>query len=252
MRFLVDPHTHTISSGHARSTVRENALAAKQAGMEAICCTDHGPAMEGAAAGFIVTVLSHGPEYIEGVRVVNGTEANILDYAGKLDISDRYLGHTDFAIASMHDGIVVPGSKAEHTEAVLGALGNPYIDVIGHPGNPHFELDIEAVVGEAKRRDKLIEINNNSFIYRKGSQPNCLEFLRLCRQKDVRVTVSSDAHICYKIGRFEHAVRILEESGFPEELVVSRSLEVFDGYLRERKTRIHGLCKRGQAGEDGK
>ena len=29
MRFLVDPHTHTISSGHARSTVRENALAAK-------------------------------------------------------------------------------------------------------------------------------------------------------------------------------------------------------------------------------
>lgn len=66
MRFLVDPHTHTISSGHARSTVRENALAAKQAGMEGICCTDHGPAMEGAAVEFLVTVLSGGPEFIEG------------------------------------------------------------------------------------------------------------------------------------------------------------------------------------------
>ena len=247
MRFLVDPHTHTISSGHARSTVRENALAAKQAGMEGICCTDHGPAMEGAAVEFLVTVLSGGPEFIEGVRVVNGTEANILDYSGRLDISDRYLEYTDFAIASIHDGIVMPGSRTQHTEAMLGALGNPYIDVIGHPGNPRFEADAEAVVEAARRMNKLIEINNNSFIYRKGSRPNCLEFLRLCKQKDVRITVSSDAHICYKIGCFEHAVRILGETGFPEELVVSRNLAAFSEYLRELRTRIETACKRGKA-----
>lgn len=242
MRFLVDPHTHTISSGHARSTVRENALAAKQAGMEGICCTDHGPAMAGAAVEFIVTVLADGPEFIEGVRVINGTEANIIDYSGNLDISDQYLKYTDFAIASLHDNVVIPGSKLQNTEAMIGALSNPYIDVIGHPGNSAFQVDAEAVVEAAKDMNKLIEINNNSFIYRKGSYQNCVKFLRLCKQKDVRIAVSSDAHTCYQVGRFEHVINLLEKLAFPEELVVSRSLKTFNEYLRERKTRIKKKC----------
>ena len=37
----VDPHTHTIFSGHAFSTIEENARHAKEAGMEAIGMSDH-------------------------------------------------------------------------------------------------------------------------------------------------------------------------------------------------------------------
>lgn len=44
----VDPHTHTIFSGHAFSTIGENAAAAKKAGLLAIGMSEHyGPTFTG-------------------------------------------------------------------------------------------------------------------------------------------------------------------------------------------------------------
>ena len=102
----------------------------------------------------------------------------------------------------------------------------------------HYPVHIEEVVDAAKRCDKLIEINSHSFSHRKGSDRICPRFIRLCKQKDVRITVSSDAHICYNVGDFEDAVRALEAESFPEELIVSRDLQAFREYLEERKRRI--------------
>lgn len=48
MQIQVDTHTHTISSGHAYSTLIENAKLAKQNGMKMFCTTDHSSAMPGA------------------------------------------------------------------------------------------------------------------------------------------------------------------------------------------------------------
>ena len=128
--------------------------------------------------------------------------------------------------------------EEQNTAALVGALQNPYVDAVGHPGNPHYPVHIEEVVDAAKRCDKLIEINSHSFSHRKGSDRICPQFIRLCKQKDVRITVSSDAHICYNVGDFEDAVRALEAESFPEELIVSRDLQAFREYLEERKRRI--------------
>ena len=49
----VDTHTHTILSGHAWSTLRENCCAARDRGIKGLCLTEHGPAMEGGAPSFI-------------------------------------------------------------------------------------------------------------------------------------------------------------------------------------------------------
>lgn len=43
----IDLHTHTIISGHAYSTLKENIEAARARGLEAFAVTDHGPAMPG-------------------------------------------------------------------------------------------------------------------------------------------------------------------------------------------------------------
>ena len=43
MRLLADLHTHTLASGHAYSTLTENAQAARLKGLELIAITDHGP-----------------------------------------------------------------------------------------------------------------------------------------------------------------------------------------------------------------
>ncbi len=46
-RIKVDLHVHTVSSGHAYSTVEECARWAAEKGLEAIAVTDHGPAVPG-------------------------------------------------------------------------------------------------------------------------------------------------------------------------------------------------------------
>ena len=45
MRILMDLHTHTVASGHAYSTIMENAKAAAEKGLEGIAMTYHAPAM---------------------------------------------------------------------------------------------------------------------------------------------------------------------------------------------------------------
>ena len=46
-KYKIDTHTHTVSSGHAYSTVTENAKYAASIGLEIIGMTDHAPKMPG-------------------------------------------------------------------------------------------------------------------------------------------------------------------------------------------------------------
>ena len=83
MKLVVDTHTHTLSSGHAYSTICENAIEGAKNGIEAIAMTDHGPAMEGATSRLHFWNLNVIPDYINGVRIIKGAEANITDHSGK-------------------------------------------------------------------------------------------------------------------------------------------------------------------------
>lgn len=235
MELLVDSHTHTVASLHAYSTLTENAVAAHKKGLEAIAVTDHGPAVTGGAAPpFILSsVLRFLPENVEGIRLIKGIEANITDHDGNVDIEERFFACTEFGIASLHVGTMRDGGVVKNTNALIGALHNPYIHVIGHPGEPRFPIDAEAFVKEVGRLNKIVEINNHSFEARKGSGENCAKIAALCKKHDVRITVSSDAHSCYNVGVFDYAIAILEECGFPEELIVSANLERFLGFLGE-------------------
>ena len=114
------------------------------------------------------------------------------------------------------------------------ALNNPLVDILGHPGYAYFPNDPEPIVLEAKRLDKLIEINNNSFRARKGSEENCLRFIRYCKQYGVRVCVSSDAHFDSMVGVVPRALKLLMDADFPAELILNRTYDDFAGYLSDR------------------
>ena len=218
MKLDIDTHTHTVLSGHAHSTLLENILFAKKKGLSGIVVTDHSGGMEGVQTAACVGLLRDVPQEYEGIRIYRGTETNIVNQKGEVDMP--------------HD-----------TDAMIGALNNPYIDIIGHPGNPFFKIDIEAVVLEAKKQNKLIEINGHSFTARKGSRPNCQKFLQLCKKHGVRISVGTDSHNCFCIGEFGPALEEIEAAGFPEELIVSRTKESFEAYLAERQARIAALAE---------
>ena len=237
MRFEVDLHTHSISSGHAYSTIQEMAREASNKGIRAFAVTDHGPAMMGAPSLFHFGNLKAVPDEIMGVKIIKGVEANIINYSGITDMPDEYLKKLDFAIASFHDVCIPPSSKEEHTSAAVNVLKNPFIDAIAHPGNPVFQVDIEAVVKAAKEHGKFIEINNHSFAVRTGSEKNCREFAVKCREMGVGIVCGSDAHICFDIGKFDRVYKLLAEVGMREELILNTSVEKFEEYLKRRKTR---------------
>lgn len=241
MRIVVDTHTHTISSGHAYSTIQENAKEAFANGIQMINMSDHGSAMPGAPFKYHFGNLKIIPDILYGVRVLKGVELNIINYSGKVDLDDYYLDQLDLVLASYHDICIKPASIEEHTNAAIQILSNPYIDVFAHPGNPQFQIDVEKVVKAARDYNKLIEINNQSMVVRKGSEKNCFQIAQMCKKYGVRVTTGSDSHISFGIGKFDFVTKLLEEAEIPEELVITTSVDKMDEYLLERRNRIKNL-----------
>lgn len=239
----VDTHTHTIISGHAWSTITENCLAAKAKGMKGLCTTDHGPAIENGAPSYIPHSQRLLPPVIEGIRVYKGVEINILDHQGNLDIPRKYLRFCEFTIASIHTHIFPERAKKdENTEVYRKILTDPYIDMIGHADDPAVPCDFEALIEQAQRYGKLLELNNNSTTeHRPGSLPFLKEYIRCCKAHGQRVCVSSDAHFYTMVGNVGPMMRLLEEMEFPQELIVNLTKERFESYLKERKERLAAI-----------
>jgi putative hydrolase len=54
----------------------------------------------------------------------------------------------------------------------------------------------------------------------------------LCKRYEVPVILGSDAHISFDIANYEHLYPLLQETEFPEELIVNRSVELFRKHLK--------------------
>jgi putative hydrolase len=235
----VDTHTHTVLSGHAWSTLRENAAAGRSAGLLGICLTEHGHGMNSAIPDFLtLTAVRLLPPELEGLRMFYGVEANIMGLDGRLDIADHMLAVSRWTIASMHGECMESGTEEENTRAFVAALRHPAVDMLGHIDDMRTPNRFETVIREAAAQKKIIEINNNSLKNRKGSIPRVEEIARLCAKHGVRVAVSSDAHFDEMVGRVRPGLELLARVGFPDELVVNRTMAAFDAYLEERRVRM--------------
>lgn len=232
-----DTHCHTVASDHAYSTVLEMATYANKAGLRAIAITDHGPALPDGVHEWHFGNLRCLPPYIEGVRVLHGAEANIIDYDGAIDISQDHQCELDWIIASCHEPSLAPGTVEQNTRAYLGAANNPFIDVIGHSGNENYRYDYESVIPVFGQKGKLVEINAHSFVARRGARENCRVIAELCLKYGVRIVVNSDAHSCFSVGELEPATDLLASIDFPEELIVNRSLESLADFILKKRNR---------------
>ena len=83
MRPLMDLHTHTLASGHAYSTLKEN--------------------------------------LVDGIRLYNGIEANIFDEHGSIDVEEPILSKMDYIIASLHTPCIANLGIVRNTAALVGA-----------------------------------------------------------------------------------------------------------------------------------
>lgn len=233
MKLVADFHVHTIASGHAYSTVLENAEAAKAKGLQLIAITDHGPAMPGGPHPFHFSNLRALPPVISDVRVLRGAEANIIDADGNIDLRGRYLKHLDIVLAGFHRDCIEPGSTEENTRTLIKTMASGLADIIVHPGNPVFPVNLQQIAKAAAQHNVLLEINNVSLggIIRRGSRDNCLALAGFVAQFGGKVSLGSDSHFCSSVGELAGAAGLAEKAGLEAAHVVNTSMAAIDNFL---------------------
>lgn len=239
MKIEVDTHSHTLASGHAYNTIREMAAAAAKKGLKGLAVTEHAVKMPGTCHIYYFQNLRVVPRQMYGIELLMGTELNILDEDGTVDLSQELLREMDIAIASMH----LPCYKGECsremiTKAYTNVMQNPFVDIIGHPDDGRFPADMETLVREAKNTGTLLEVNNSSLRpegFRVNTAENCRDMLWECRKQGAMVVLGSDSHVDEDIAVYPYAFRALEEVNFPEDLIANTSLEKLKSCLKRRK-----------------
>lgn len=234
MHLVADLHLHTIASGHAYSTIKENLCAARSRGLQMVAITDHGPSLPGGPDISYFGYLQILPDKEDGVEILVGVEANILDIEGSLDLSDRYLSMLDIVLAGFHPPCYESGTREENTRALVNTIKNPLVDVIVHPGNPAFPIDFEEFAAACKENNCALEINNSSLSggARHGSCDNCLQIARAAAREGVLVSVGSDAHYTDRVGCFDAVLDLLDRAGISEDQVLNTSVDKVKNFLR--------------------
>ncbi len=250
---LCDTHTHTLYSRHSYSTIRENVLEAAAVGLELLASTDHYSCMLYPEQHFrnFQFFFNYGawPEEWEGVRLLHGCEADIVDVEGNLfghdivvdeEINGAKLGepttlkanvfkNCDYVIASVHDrSFSRDASLAQTTQMYINALHDPKVLGLCHLGRSAVPFDVREVVGEAARLNKLVEINVHSLEFgREKVDAACQAIAETCAELGCKISVNTDAHICTAIGKFEPALNLLEKIDFPQELIATSNKASF-------------------------
>ncbi len=238
MKDIMDLHTHTIASGHAYNTLYEMAKSASEKGLSLLGCSDHGPKMPGGAHEFYFINFKVIPRKLFGINILMGAELNILDHTGRVDLRKGLLEKIDYSIASLHEPCFKSGTAAENTNAYLGAIKNPLINIIGHPDDGRFPVDYDTLVSAAAEHHTLLEVNSSSLHPlnpRKNARENYRIMLELCKRYRASIIIDSDAHIEADIGNHRQALEVIREVDFPEELIVNSSLERLLPYLPKLK-----------------
>lgn len=228
MKFCMDMHTHTMASGHGYSTLKENIEAAQERGLQFLGLSEHAPAMPGGPHEFFLHNYHCIPRQFGSLRLFCGVEANIMNFAGELDVNESTLKKMDYVIASLHVSCISPGTIEENTNASILAMKNPYVKILGHPDDSRYPLDYEKLVLAAKEEAVAIEINNSSLkpkSARKNGKENIRNLLEMCKIHEVPVLLGTDSHICYTVGDFSDAEALIMETEFPENLILNTNAE---------------------------
>lgn len=221
--YPVDLHMHTLASTHAYSTIHDYIAAAARKHIRLIAITDHGPEMVDAPHPFHFNNLRVLPRVVEGVGLLRGIEANIKP-GGETDCSAKMRASLDLVIAGFHKQVFAPAGMASNTDALIAVIESGKVDIISHPGNPEYPIDIPAVVAAAKACHVALELNNASFVHsRQGSEANCRNIVAAVRDSGGLIALGSDSHSAFSVGDFSACQHLLAEADFPASRVLNTS-----------------------------
>ena len=192
-----DLHAHTNWSDGV-SSLADMAEAARARGYRYLLISDHTHSL-GIAKGLTAERFQAQRAEIDALNagwddftLLQGCELEIKA-DGSLDFPDEVLARLDLVVASVHTSL--RQDPEQITQRVLGALHNPYVDVIGHPSGRilgqrnESAADLDAVIQTAAETGTALEVN---------SHPSRLDLddihIRQAVEHGVPLAIDSDAH----------------------------------------------------------
>ena len=239
----IDLHTHSIASIHAFSTIKEMADEAAKNGVEVLGITDHGPACKGDSPSVDYFLSGRDlPKKINGVRILFGVEANILDENGKIDLDKRVLERLDFVIAGLHRIAEYKDLGIDkNTDGIINAMKNPYVKIISHPYDTRngCAIDIKKIAQAACDQNKLLEINS-SYFYLEKTQAKKIharmkKMIKIFKKNGKKILVTSDAHSAYNIGRDKELREKFGYLGLTDDDLLNNDVDAVLEYLGVEK-----------------
>ncbi len=243
-----DYHTHTIySSGkhnkkHATGTILENAMYAKQKGLNEIAITEHGFSHK--LYGLQRKNLAKMREEIEeakrktGINILLGIEANIISSEGDVDLTEEDIKQLDLIIVGFHSfaraksikeffkfflpnllGLKRKKDYERNTLALLKAMDKYPIDIISHPG-VNMPMYFDKVAMHAKKTNTMLELNGKRIAYK----PKDIEIIKEINPK---LIISSDAHSAKRVGDIKKSINFAIKYSISNEQIANMGKKIY-------------------------
>lgn len=241
-RVFADYHTHTVYS-HGSGTILDNVEAARAKGLETLGIADHGPANWGHIGTTDLKVFDQIMAEVKSVqkghddlKILAGTEANIISYYGELDVPLELQRKLDQVLAGFHvtihpksleDGVKFLSqwtlgklckqfkmkARNDNTKAVVAAVYNNEIDIITHPGL-NISIDTSELSRACVKTGTALEINAKHGI-------KSVEFIQVAARQGVKFAIGSDAHTPGDVGNLEAGVRSAQLAGLTPDQIIN-------------------------------
>ncbi len=239
----IDFHIHTIHSGHAYGTFYDVIGEAARKKMLAIAITDHGPDLQGGPNQMHFGSGTRAPKEHEGVRILWGCEANLLDIDGTIDLSEKYLRKLDLLIVGFHrESSYKDLGNENNTQAIIRCFERYRPHIFSHPSRIYCEYDPEAVIKAAIENDVLLEVNLFSlFKIKRGDSNERFDILKqmvdICRKNKVKVIVNSDSHFIHEIGDDSLLDEFKPKLGLTDDMIINNYPDELLDRIRKQKER---------------
>ena len=173
-------------------------------------------------------------EKLKGVRILKGTEADILE-DGSLDYADDLLAGFDYVVASVHSLFNMP--EPDMTARVCKALSHPAVTILGHATGrlllkrEGYKINLDEVIKTAAKFGKMIEIN---------AQPSRLDldwkYVKQAKALGVPIVINPDAHSPGELGLVRFGIDVARRGWLTtDEVFNTRSLKDVMRELARRK-----------------
>jgi putative hydrolase len=224
----IDLHLHTIASGHAYNTILEYVDQAKKLKMKMIGFADHGPSLNSVLTNrWYFENQKRIPKIINGIRILKGIEANIINAHGDLDISDKIITEDlDYVIAYFH----MPNEYkdlgvSQNTEVLIKTMKNGKVNIISHPfAEKAIRIDIEKISRAACFYNVLLEVNlgyisNSKFTT--SAKENLKKMIAIVKKNRQKIIINSDAHSIWEMADDSILKKYNKEIGLDNTMIIN-------------------------------